>query len=319
VSSTTITCRLCHSANYDIIKNTLRYGVKRRVLYCQQCGLVYLEPKGTTSTEYYSGEDYRQTYGPNLKKVADCREIFETYLPFQNEIIKEIEPILRADMRVLDVGCSTGHFLAALKGLVGVRVGMEFNQNEVEFIKTNLDFPVYTEPLEKAVIQEGPFDLVTALQVVEHIEDPLSFLHDLGKNIKLDGYLYLELPNIHDIMLDGYHIAGYEEFYYREPHVSYFSEKTLGQLVDQAGFQGTIKTVQRYTFMNHLHWLLTGKPQDNFTVGNADPILITDDDVPVTLREDFNAFIKQADKDYKYLIEKHGLGESLTFLGKKKI
>ena len=103
---------------------------------------------------------------------------------------------------------------------------MEFNQNEVEFIKTNLDFPVYTEPLEKAVIQEGPFDLVTALQVVEHIEDPLSFLHDLGKNIKLDGYLYLELPNIHDIMLDGYHIAGYEEFYYREPHVSYFSEKT---------------------------------------------------------------------------------------------
>ncbi len=313
-------CTLCHSTNAEIIRDTLRYDIKRKVLRCNDCTFVYLETPDATNQDYYTSKTYRETYGPNLKKKgSEPKEIYDTYFPFQGVIIDALKDILRPDMNVLDVGCSTGQFLSALKGKVAGRIGMELSEADVAFIRENLDFKVYSEPIEDAVIPEGPFDMVSALQVVEHVPDPVSFVQHLGKHLKPDGYLYLELPNIHDSMLDAYHIKGYENFYYREPHLSYFSEKTLGDLLAKAGFVGKIKTVQRYTFTNHLHWLLTGNPQDNFTLGNQEPILVTTDTVSPPVKQELNDFIRRVNREYIDLIEKHGMGESLTFLGKKAV
>ncbi len=205
----TIACKLCGGTDHEVIRDTLRYDIRRQVLRCRQCEFVFLEPKAESAPDFYAGKTYRQTYGPNLEKTADSREIFETHYPFQYQIIDRLKDILRPDMRVLDVGCSTGHFLAALKGKVAVRVGMEFNQEEAAFIRSKLDFPVYTEPIETAPIAESPFDLITALQVVEHVEDPVGFLRNLAWQLAPDGYLYIELPNLHDILLGYYHVAGY--------------------------------------------------------------------------------------------------------------
>ncbi len=309
-------CILCKSEKYTIIRNNLRYGIKRRVLKCQGCGFLYQEFSGPAE-EFYSGKDYRNTYGPNLKKASDCREIFNTYFPFQKEIVNEIRDILKPNIKVLDVGCSTGHFLAALDGIVKERVGLELQQDAVDFIRKNLDFKVYSEPIEKAEIKEGPFDLITSLQVIEHTEDPLAFLENVARNLKPEGYLYLELPNVSNALLETYQVLGYADFFYVEPHLWYFSRKTLKLLLDRAGFKGEIKTVQRYNFLNHLHWIFTGKPQDNFVIGNSTPALIRADNVNKNIRKDLNDFIKKVDKEYREILIKHGIGESLTFLGRK--
>src|SRR3989344_5736554 len=108
-------CVLCGSKERAVIRNNLRYGIKRRILKCKECGFLCQE-SADVAEEFYSGKDYRNTYGPNLNKASDCREIFDTYFPFQKEIINEIRGIIKPNMKVLDVGCSTGHFLAALDG-----------------------------------------------------------------------------------------------------------------------------------------------------------------------------------------------------------
>lgn len=250
-------------------------------------------------------------------RTSSAREIFNAYAPFQEPIVKEIKHLLKPSTKILDIGCSTGHFLAALKGKAKTRVGLELGQDEVKFIRKNLDFKVYAEPIEDAKIAEGPFDLVTALQVLEHVPNPFSFLQSIAQNLKPKGYLYLELPNISDVLLSIFKIKGYEDFYYREPHVFYYSKDTLKALLKKAGFEGEIKNAQRYNFLNHLNWMLTGKPQDNFAVGNGDPVLISDTSVDKMIKNDFNKFIKDTDLKYKQLVEKHNLGESLTFLGRK--
>lgn len=309
-------CKICGSKNHKMVRDNLRYGVNRMVMQCTDCKFEYLEPLENVGQEYYSGKEYRKNYGPTLGKVSNCREIFDTYLPYQEKIFNEIKEIVSVDMKMLDVGCSTGHFLTYMKDKVAMRIGLELSQDEVNFINDNLDFKVYSNPIETLNIEEGPFDLITSLQVLEHIDDPLTFLKNIAKNLKDDGYLYLELPNLNDTILKYYKIPGYADFYYREPHVSYFSKETLGSLLKQAGFIGEIKNVQRYNFMNHMNWFLTGKPQSSYVLGNSE-VKLMDNDINDSVRADFNDFIRKVDADYKQLIQKHFMGESLTFLGKK--
>ncbi|OGY46925.1 MAG: hypothetical protein A3J62_02035 [Candidatus Buchananbacteria bacterium RIFCSPHIGHO2_02_FULL_38_8] len=310
-----MSCKICQSNKAKVIRNKLRYDVKRDVLKCEDCGFVYLADFG--KIDFYQGEEYRKNYGPNLNKISSCQEIFDTYLPFQAEMIKEIESALRPDSKVLDLGCSTGHFLAALKDKVGLRVGLELNQAQVLFIRERLDFKVYDQPIEAVEIVEGPFDVITSFQVLEHIKDPLKFLQAAAKNLKPGGYLYIEVPNLNDALLSVYKIKGYEDFYYREPHLSYFDERSFKKLLDQAGFEGEIKTVQRYNIFNHLNWLLTGQPQGEFSQGNNDPVLVQSHEVNEEVKDDLNKFIKSVNENYKELLNKHKLGENLSFLGKR--
>lgn len=313
-----VACPICSSKKNRIIRNTLRYGIKRDVLKCASCGLVFLAPQNG-ATAYYAGKEYRKRHGPTLEKASSMREIFNAYFPHQGPIVEALKNYLRPGMSVLDVGCSTGHFLTALKGKVKTRVGLELGQEEMSFIRKHLDFPVYNEPIETARIAEGPFDLITALQVFEHIPEPLPFLRGIAQNLKPKGFLYLELPNIDDALLSVFKIKGYADFYYREPHVSYYSKKTLTSVLKKAGFKGEVKTIQRYNLMNQLHWILTGKPQTTFAQGNGTPVLVTDESVPLKIRSSLNVFFKDADIRYRKLIEQNGVGDNLTFWGHKTL
>ena len=310
-------CPLCRSEKCNVIRRKLRNGIKRRVLKCADCTFIFLEQSNKKLNAYYSEKDYRKKFGPNIKKTSSPQEIFETYLPFQKEIIKEIASIIKPNMKILDIGCSTGHFLHSIKGLAKTRVGLELNKQAVSFIKRRLGFKVYSEPIERAKIKEGPFDLITVLQTLEHVPKPISFLKNVSRHLKPTGYLYLELPNIEDALLSIYKNQSYAGFYFREPHVSYFSKGTLKRLVESCGFEGNIKTVQRYNFLNHLNWILTGEPQKSFVEGNQLPELPIDSQIDPRIRGELDNLIKKTDKTYKKILVKFGIAENLTFLGKK--
>ena len=311
-------CVLCGSTQSVVLRKKLRYDVKRDVRKCVKCSLVFLAPQSGAGA-YYAGKEYRKRHGPTLSKASSMREIFNAYFPHQEPMVRAVLRHLKPSMKILDVGCSTGHFLSALKGKAKIRVGLELGKDEATFIKKNLDFKVYTDPIESANIDEGPFDLVTALQVLEHVPDPVSFLKGVARNLKDDGLLYLELPNIDDVLLSAFDIKGYADFYYREPHVCYYSKETLKALLSKAGFEGEFGTVQRYNFYNHVHWVLTGKPQAKFAEGNTVLQTAKDGGAPSRARKELDAFLKDADERYRALVEKNGLGESLTFWGKKKL
>lgn len=308
-------CKICGSTRRAVIRDTLRHGIKRNVLLCGRCGFVFLEPKKKGATGYYSGREYRKMYGPTLKKASTPKEIFDIYFPFQDRIIKEFKHVLRPGMNVLDVGCSTGHLLAALKGKVKERVGVELNRDEAAFVRKTQGIKVYSEPIETVDIKEGPFDLITSARVLEHVDDPLIFLRALGRHLKPGGFIYLDVPNLDDALLSIFAVEGYADRYFREPHLSYFSRTTLRRLLTKAGFAGTIKTVQRYNFENAMHWIDTGKPQPHFTIGNRVPEIAPAGGAHAKARAELNSFIKHADLSYKRILQKHGLGEALIFLG----
>lgn len=311
-------CYLCQKGNLKIIRRKLRYGIKRNVLQCGNCGLVFLQPKKDNLKKYYSQGEYRKLHSPVIGKKLSAREIFDIYSPYQHDRLRRIKHILCPQMNVLEIGCSAGHFLSLIKKHVGECTGIELNKDDARFVNNVIKVKTYTEPIENTDIPPEHFDLICSFQVLEHLEGPLNFLRKIKEYLKPAGYLYLEIPNVQDALIDLYKVAGYRDFMFQEPHLYYFSPKTLGLLLKKAGFKGKIYSSQSYNFLNQINWILTGRPQPNASIGMSDSVLVHNCSKKYKEAcEEINRFVVDADRKYKDILVKHFLGDNLIFIGTK--
>ncbi len=128
---------------------------------------------------------------------------------------------------VLDVGCGSGVFLemARAKGLEVI--GCEENPNALETcaqkgIKT---FAKLSEIKEQNLV----FDAVFSFHVLEHVDNPISFIKELSSLLKPDGKLGISVPNMTGV------------FKYIDPcysnmpphHATHWQSKTIEALVMQ--------------------------------------------------------------------------------------
>ena len=308
-------CYLCGGKNLEVVRTRLRNDVARNVFQCADCGINYLEPKERDLTEYYRRE-YRDGHSPVIGKKLTSRETFDIYRPMQNAKIDVIRDRLTPSMKVLDVGCSTGHFLHEISPFVGECVGIEFNEENARFVNEELGYRVYTVPIEVTPVQEGYFDLITAFHVVEHVEDPIALLKTLSRYLQPGGLLYVEVPNLNDALLSAYEVEDYASFWFREPHIFNFSPDTFCRVLERAGFTGEISTIQRYNFVNHLSWIMTGKPQSSAQIGMGAPTItdrFREDDSG--LGPDLRDWASKADEQYREILSRHSVGDSIVFVG----
>jgi len=102
-----------------------------------------------------------------------------------------------AGKRVADVGCGAGLLAEPLARLGGRVTGIDAAPENVaaarahaEGQRLEIDYRVGgTEALE------GPFDLITAMEVVEHVADVPAFVAGLAGALVADGLLILSTPN----------------------------------------------------------------------------------------------------------------------------
>lgn len=309
-------CYLCGKSNIEVIRTKLRHDIRRNVLKCQDCGLVFLEKKSRNLRDYYE-KDYRRLYSPVIGKEVSPGERFDIHLPFQQSRIEDIRPYLKPDMKALDIGCSSGYFLYVLKDLVQECIGIELNKSDVEFARRKCGVKIYDRPLEETDIPLEYLDIVFMFDVLEHIEDPIQFLKTVRRYIKPEGYIYIEVDNINDSLISIYGIKEYSDFYYREPHLFYFSPETLRMVAERGGYSGETKTMQQYNFMNQINWILTGRPQGSLSEGMSIPALVVSNKVSDKIRGAFNEWIKKVDSEYKELLNRYSVGDVVVFRGRK--
>ena len=95
----------------------------------------------------------------------------------------------------LDIGCDTGGLLEAAAELFGTRpVGIDVAARAVRLAR-HAGIEAHQSDLA-GVPQLRGFTLVTIVDVLEHVADPMSFMRDVESRIEPGGWCYIETPNI---------------------------------------------------------------------------------------------------------------------------
>jgi 2-polyprenyl-3-methyl-5-hydroxy-6-metoxy-1,4-benzoquinol methylase len=180
---------------------------------------------------------------------ADIRRIYESYTIYhqgggtEQSVFKQQDGqgSLRSDViiqalqshyplpakgRLLDIGCGNGSFLQACSRALPTwdLQGTEFDDKYKEMVEAipSVSF-MHGGKLEDV---PGTFDVISLIHVLEHIPNPLPVLKSILPRLAPNGLLFIEVPNSRRnpvMMLVA-------------DHCSHFSDASLGNMVQTAGF-----------------------------------------------------------------------------------
>lgn len=194
---------------------------------CRVCGLVFRN-KFPTPNEL--DEIYKQAYSAENISYADTNQesgdyAIEAYAAFLTKTI------IKPGMRVLDFGAATGTLVAQLQHS-GVAVdGVEYSAEAREFCAATRGFKLMSG---LDVILPGTYDVVTMIEVIEHVTDLQATLLNLRKVLKLGGLIFITTPNrkgIRAIMEGGHWREARKKF-----HLILFDKQSLKFHLGETGF-----------------------------------------------------------------------------------
>src|SRR6478672_12176978 len=98
----------------------------------------------------------------------------------------------QTQLRILDVGCGTGANLEML-AQYGEAEGVDVSDDALEFCKQK-GLQAQKGLAEKLPFADETFDITTALDVIEHLDDDLSGLREMHRVTKSGGYSLIFVP-----------------------------------------------------------------------------------------------------------------------------
>jgi SAM-dependent methyltransferase len=163
----------------------------------------------------------------------------------QKERIKRVEPYVKNNFKILDIGCNHGELFQYFlqKGIAVSGVGIDPN---IEDVQTK-NYKLIKDVFPSVRLEEGDFDVIALLAVLEHIPMDIipQFTAEAFKRLKGGGKIVITVPSpsvdaILEVLLFFKLIKGME----LGQHYGYDINKTEA-LFEQAGFKLVVhKTFQ---------------------------------------------------------------------------
>lgn len=146
-------------------------------LHCLECGLEFYN---------YAIPDSSLLY----EKLLESKKYF--YPKYKWEYNQAIETIKKYNIKkVLDIGCGYGNFIENISKITDFTMGLEMNKAAIEECK-NKGLNISNSSLDKI---NQKFDLITLFQVLEHIQEPKTFIEQVINLLEPGGYLFIGTPN----------------------------------------------------------------------------------------------------------------------------
>ena len=193
---------------------------------CSMCGFEFAKVTSNANLQN-SLEDYDEVYMQYIKDNVADEKNFQSVLKW---IGKHVDV---TQMKVLDVGCGSGKFVRYLRGKSINATGIEPSQALYDSYLSgeNIFQNKTVESLSAEVSMR--WTVITVLDVLEHVEDPNSFIMALRKVLADDGYIFIVTPDVGSITAK---ILGRHWHFFHKYHLSYFSKKTFSRFCEIYGF-----------------------------------------------------------------------------------
>ena len=173
--------------------------------------------------------------------------------------------------KLLDIGCGRGTLKYFLNTDV-VLYGVDISKKAIlEAQKIYAKADVVDLNSEKLPYEENAIDIVTALDVIEHVFDPLFFLREIHRVLKPGGQLVLSTPNIlqERLLKSLVHSKRFpktsgDSFPYDGGHIHFFTYQDVFDLMKAIGFAtsepiGPLRQEFDYEFKEGMVWVLGTK------------------------------------------------------------
>jgi len=101
---------------------------------------------------------------------------------------------IEKDKKILDYGCGSGFFVGQLQKKSFNAYGMDISKKAIECGIGRGVKNLFQENEMKVNFPDSYFNVILAMDVIEHIEDDKSAIRELRKLLKSDGYLIITVP-----------------------------------------------------------------------------------------------------------------------------
>lgn len=240
-------CRsTCSERQFEFPDNPWLPGAVHR---CRTCGLRFKVPDSGAEavTKLYGRRDFAEHDYWGHESVAV--PVFESILGS----IRGCWPDGRGAL--LDVGCGPGTF-AGLAHRAGFQVtGVDLNERLIARARKGSPGTFVVGEVPDVPVPDGGFQIVTLLDVIEHVLDPLALLEACGEVIAPGGSIVVYTPNhsgaIVRIALAVHHasfgrLSGPVTEIFDGPHVTFFDRTSLLRVLAAAGFEVECVQGMRY-------------------------------------------------------------------------
>lgn len=112
-----------------------------------------------------------------------------------SDVFEILNPYLKKGMHILDFGCGQGAFSQRLVDIGMIVDACDINTDQ---IKANVNKKI-TLDLNKEINPDSfsdKYDMLIALEILEHLQNPWKYLNDCLTLLKDDGIIVLSTPNI---------------------------------------------------------------------------------------------------------------------------
>jgi SAM-dependent methyltransferase len=201
-------------------------------IQCERCGLLYLTPRPDRKemVRYYPA-----CYGPYVAATAPRDWVqdllYQGYLAKRGRIVERY----KGPGKLLDAGCSTGEFAAAMQTRGWRVVGVELTASVAARARRRHGIEVVAGDFVEAELSTASFDAVTMWDVLEHMHSPMSALAKARDLLVPGGIIIITVPNYEsfDARLFGKYWSGLDF----PRHLYVFPEGVLRDMVHRVGLQ----------------------------------------------------------------------------------
>ncbi len=260
--SADLTCNCCSSTSAEKLFSKNGFDLVR----CTNCGLAYIAnpPNEEEVVALYTAKtDYHaRLLDPASDEFARMASVARQHMRLLRKFRSDL-----SSLRVLDIGCSSGLFLAEAKKAGMEAHGAELSPETARFAAAYFGLAVHPGDWRDAGYVPGSFDIITLFDVIEHLPDPMAELEAILPLLKPGGLLLQSTPDIDGLFPRlSYKLANTLDYWpHPEPphHLFQFSTTTLSAMVEKAGYRATqaerISLPLGYSFGTPASWKISPK------------------------------------------------------------